>query len=171
MRFLAAIGIVAVVATVAAGVFFLGGFYNVGATQPDAGPVAWVLVHTRNASIGRHATDAPPAGFDTPAMAEDGARVFAARGCVNCHGGPGVEWAKFSEGLQPSPADLKEISPLRTAPELFWVIKNGINMTGMPAFGPSGTTDKEIWALAAFIKKLPNIKDSDYKTWTTRPGG
>jgi mono/diheme cytochrome c family protein len=171
MRLLAAIGLLAILVAVGAGAFFLGGFYSIAATQPDAGPVAWVLVHTRNASISRHAADAPPAGFGTPAMVEDGARVFAAHGCVNCHGGPGVDWAKFSEGMQPSPADLKEIAAMRSAPQIFWVVKNGINMTGMPAFGPTGVPDKDIWALAAFIKKLPDIKDADYKAWTTRPGG
>ena len=64
-----------------------------------------------------------------------GAKAFAARGCANCHGAPGVAWAKFSEGLRPDPPDLKDIAGELEPRELFYVIKNGINMTGMPSFG------------------------------------
>jgi hypothetical protein len=46
------------------------------------------------------------------------------------------------------------------------VIKNGINMTGMPSFGPTGVPDGEIWTIVAFLKKLPNVSEADYKAWT-----
>jgi hypothetical protein len=52
--------------------------------------------------------------------------------------------------------------------ELFWVIKNGINMTGMPSFGKIEVPDKEIWTIVAFIKKLPTVSDADYKAWTAQ---
>ena len=43
---------------------------------------------------------------------------------------PGVNWAKFSEGLHPDPPDLKDVVGELSPAQLFWVIKNGINMTG-----------------------------------------
>jgi len=46
------------------------------------------------------------------------------------------------------------------------VIKHGINMTGMPSFEQAGATDDQIWAVAAFVKKLPNVSEADYKAWT-----
>ena len=49
-------------------------------------------------------------------------------------------------------------------------MKNGINMTGMPSFGRVGADDKEIWSIAAFVKKLPSVSDSDYKSWTAAGG-
>jgi mono/diheme cytochrome c family protein len=49
------------------------------------------------------------------------------------------------------------------------VIKNGINMTGMPAFGAAGATDEDIWAIVAFLKKLPSVSEADYKAWTAPP--
>src|SRR5262249_47196411 len=85
---------------------------------------------------------------------------------VNCHGGPGVEWQKFSEGLRPDPPDLKELAPQRDPRQLFWVIKHGIKMTGMPSFGAIEVPDREIWTIAAFVKKLPNVSEADYKPWT-----
>jgi hypothetical protein len=47
------------------------------------------------------------------------------------------------------------------------VIKNGINMTGMPSFGAIEMPDDEIWTIVAFVKKLPTVKDDEFKTWTS----
>jgi hypothetical protein len=168
MKLLALIGFVAIVVALAAAAYFFGGFYSVAATAEDPAIVKWALIKVRMASIGRHATDAPPIPLDDPANVQAGARAFAARGCTNCHGGPGVEWAKFSEGLNPDPPDLKHVVKERQPGELFWVIKNGINMTGMPSFGKIEVPDKEIWTIVAFIKKLPTVSDADYKAWTAQ---
>ena len=167
MRILAVIGALAIIVAIAAAVFFFGGFYNIAATEQDPGPVAWVLVHVRQAAIERHATDAPPGSLDDPATIRAGAHAFAERGCVYCHGGPGAQWAKFSEGLNPSPPDLKDVVGGLEPRELFWVVKNGIKMTGMPSFGAVGVPDQEIWSIAAFVKKLPTVSDADFKAWST----
>ena len=111
----------------------------------------------------------PPASIDDPAFIQAGARAFEARGCVKCHGAPGVNWEKFSEGMRPYPADLKETAPQRTAAEIFYVIKNGIKMTGMPSFGSTGVPDDEMWKIAAFVKKIPTTTDADYKAWSAAP--
>ena len=57
MKILAFVGAVAIVAAIAGGVFLFGGFYSVAATEQDTGVVAWALVHVREASIDRHASD------------------------------------------------------------------------------------------------------------------
>jgi len=170
MRFLAFIGALAIIVGVLAAVYFFGGFYSVAATQEDPGLVKWALIKVRETSIVRHATDTPPGSLDDPATVQAGARAFAARGCVNCHGAPGVKWAKFSEGLRPDPPDLKEAAN-DDPPHLFWVIKNGINMTGMPSFALAGVDDKEIWSIVAFVKKLPTVSDVDFKAWTAPGAG
>jgi mono/diheme cytochrome c family protein len=167
MRFLAFIGGLAIVAAIAAGVFFFGGFYNVGATSPDPGIVAWSLQKVRIASIKNHATEQPSVNVDDPAIIKAGARAFATRGCVECHGGPGADWAKFSEAMRPGPPDLKDVAKVAPVEGIFWVIKNGINMTGMPGFSLIGIDDKELWSIAAFVKKLPQVSDEDYKAWST----
>lgn len=169
MRLLALIGALAIIVAVAAAAFFFGGFYNVAATQEDPGIVHWALTQVRTASIERHADDVPPASFNNPESVQAGARAFAALGCTNCHGGPGVTWAKFSEGLHPDPPDLKDVVGELTPPQLFWVLKNGINMTGMPSFALAGAKDDEIWNVVAFLKKLPTVSDADYKAWTASP--
>jgi mono/diheme cytochrome c family protein len=166
MRILAAVGAFAVIVAVGAAVLFFGGFYSVAGTAEDPGIVHWALVQVRTASIAHHAVDPPPADFNEPAKIQAGARAFALIGCVTCHGAPGVKWAKFSEGLHPDPPDLKELVNDRTPSQLFWVVKNGINMTGMPSFALAGAKDEDLWSIVAFLKKLPDISDADYKEWT-----
>jgi mono/diheme cytochrome c family protein len=166
MKILAAIGSLAIVLAVFAAVYFFGGFYSVAGSQEDPAILHWALVKIRTNSIVRYAHDQPPVGFDDPAKVQVGAREFAEHGCVNCHGAPGVKWAKFSEGLHPDPPDLKDVVTEAMPSQLFWVIKNGINMTGMPGFGAAGATDEDIWTIVAFLQKLPDVSEADYKAWT-----
>ena len=170
MRFLALIGALAIIVTIGAAVFFFGGFFSVAESQDDPAIVSWALATVRSASVTRHASDQPPASLDDPATVKAGARAYATIGCVNCHGGPpDANWAKWSEGLKPVPADLKVMAKERTPSELFWAIKNGIKMTGMPSFGLAGASDEQIWSIVALIKSLPTTTDADYKAWTASP--
>jgi mono/diheme cytochrome c family protein len=167
-KFLAIVGLLAIFGALSAAIFFFGGYYNVAGTATEPQFVKWALAHVREASIEYHAKDNPPLSLDDPAIVQAGARAFSERGCVNCHGGPGVEWAKFSEGMRPDPPDLKELANETSPQELFWVIKNGINMTGMPSFGAIEVPDQEIWTVVAFVKKLPTVSDDDFRAWTIK---
>jgi mono/diheme cytochrome c family protein len=170
MRILAVIGALAIIVAIGAAMFFFGGFFSVAESQDDPTIVSWALATVRSASVTRHATDQPPASLEDPATVKAGARAYATIGCVNCHGGPpDANWAKWSEGLKPVPADLKVMAKERTASELFWAIKNGIKFTGMPSFGLAGASDERIWTIVAFIKSLPSTTDADYKAWTASP--
>ncbi len=170
MRFLAVIGALAIIAAVAAAIYFFGGFFNVGQTAANPAIVDWALASVRGASIVARGTEAPPANLDDPDTVKAGARIYSTIGCVNCHGGPpDANWAKWSEGLKPVPADLKVMAKERTAGQLFWVVKNGIKFTAMPGFGMAGASDEQMWQIVAFIKKLPSVTDDDYKAWTAAP--
>ena len=170
VRLLAFIGFLAIIAAVAGAAFFLGGFYSVAATGEDNDynhtATKWVIEQTRDASIARHATETPPSSLDDATTVQAGARAFNERGCVHCHGAPGVTWSKFSEGLNPDPPDLSKDLPDDAEPkDLFWVIKNGIRMTGMPSFGAIEVPDQEIWSIVAFVKKLPSVSADEFKSW------
>lgn len=169
MRLLAVIGAAAIVFAIAAAGFFFGGFFNLSAQEQDPPLIAQQIVRVRVASIARHATDKPPANFGDESRVQAGARAFAAAGCVQCHGGPGVQWAKFSEGLNPDPPDLKKVVGDLSPQEVFWVVKNGIRMTGMPSFAAAGLGDDDIWSIAAFVKKIAAVTEADYKAWTAPP--
>jgi hypothetical protein len=66
----------------------------------------------------------------------------------------------IANGLYPKPADLKDSARLYTPAELFWIVKNGIKMSGMPSW--SGHSDEELWGTVAFIEKLPTMNEADY---------
>ena len=69
--------------------------------------------------------------------------------------------------MRPDPPDLKEVAKERSPAEIFWVVKNGINMTGMPSFGDA--PDPELWSIAALVKKLPDLSDEDFKSLAPSP--
>jgi hypothetical protein len=167
LKFLALIGLLAILGGIGAAVFFFAGFYSVAASNPDPALVSWALIQVRKASITLHATDQPPGPSGDPALVRAGARDYSRLGCIDCHGGPGVEPAKFSDGLNPPP-NLKKVVNDLLPKELFGVIKNGIKMTGMPSFCATRppVPDQEIWTIVAFAKMLPRVSDQDFKAWS-----
>jgi mono/diheme cytochrome c family protein len=136
------------------------GLYDVAATGPDWAVTRWVLETARTRSIRTHAAgiEAPP-GLDDPATILIGVEHFAAH-CAVCHGAPGVPKGDIATGLNPQPPDLAHASARYTLSELFWILKHGIKMTGMPAW--SDHSDGELWATVAFLQKLPNMNEQDY---------
>jgi hypothetical protein len=63
--------------------------------------------------------------------------------------------------MNPSPPDLAKVAPERSPQELFWVIKHGLRMTGMPAWGPTHD-DEQLWDLVAMVKRLPALTPDAY---------
>jgi mono/diheme cytochrome c family protein len=98
----------------------------------------------------------------TDAAAVERGFIHYKENCLPCHGGPGIPRTEFAEGLNPSAPELDtpDIAKDEDA-ELFWITKNGIRMTGMPAFG-GNHTDDEIRDILAFVRKLPAL-DASYK--------
>ena len=156
----AIIGLLAILGAGAAAAFSFGGFFDVAASEDGSRPrqqSAGGCAHRVDCEA-RHATvKRRPVSLDDPRPVQAGARAYSQRGCVHCHGGPGADWAKFSEGLNPGPPDLKDVANDLLPQEIFWVVRNGIKMTGMPSFAASDppVPDQEIWTIAAFVKKLP----------------
>ena len=91
--------------------------------------------------------------------------------CVICHGGPGLKPSELAKGLYPEPPLLNKSDNMPKPDEAFWIIKNGIKMTGMPAFGPTHE-DKQIWAIAAFmLNKMNSLSQADYQEMVKKAPG
>jgi mono/diheme cytochrome c family protein len=83
--------------------------------------------------------------------------------CVTCHGAPGVDPSEAGVGLNPPAPDLTlGRVQKRSDGELFWLVQNGVRMTGMPAFGPTHK-DEEIWKIVAFLRRLPALSAEEQK--------
>ncbi len=81
--------------------------------------------------------------------------------CAVCHGAPGLKPSDIGEGLNPPPPDLwSDDSQELSDGEMFWIVKNGIRMTGMPAFGKSHS-DEMIWHMVTFVRHMPKITDAE----------
>jgi mono/diheme cytochrome c family protein len=88
--------------------------------------------------------------------------------CLGCHGAPGIERPEFVEGMNPAPPPIEAPGIQRhTDGELFWIIKHGIRMTGMPAFGVNHT-DEEIRDILAFVRHIPNLDAAEKQQLTSR---
>jgi mono/diheme cytochrome c family protein len=81
--------------------------------------------------------------------------------CVDCHLAPGAKQSEMREGLYPQPPDLTQHVDASPA-EMFWVIKHGIKMSAMPAWGKTHD-DGSIWGLVAFVQKLPELTPDQYR--------
>jgi mono/diheme cytochrome c family protein len=96
----------------------------------------------------------PPAPADTRASIEEGDKLFGTE-CAACHGLDGHKLTDAGRWMYPRAADLTspEVQGYSDR-ELFWIVKNGIRLSGMPAFGKV-ESDEHIWNLVHFVRTLP----------------
>lgn len=144
-----------------AGAFIYAGIYNIGADAPHSKVVFSALQELRERAIAHYSRDVTP-----PADLNDSKRIAAGAGlynemCTGCHLGPGVERSELSQGLYPSAPELARGDDLTPA-EQFWVIKHGVKLTAMPAWGKTHD-DELIWDMVAFIRQLPNLNAQQYQ--------
>ena len=90
--------------------------------------------------------------------------------CIVCHAAPGKERGPISQGMRPQPLLLAEASKHWTSAQLFWIVKNGVKMTGMPAFG-STYSDEPIWNIVGFVRRLPQLSPDEFSTMEMNYGG
>jgi mono/diheme cytochrome c family protein len=93
----------------------------------------------------------------------DSGRAHFADHCAGCHGNDGSGQTEIGRGLYPRPPDLRQDATQGLSDgELFYIIENGVKLTGMPAFG-TGTAEGEhmTWELVQFIRHLPQLTPSE----------
>jgi len=137
------------------------GAYNVAASEPHWSPTIRLLEVARRQSVRAHAaTIQPPADLGESERVVAGTAHYAEH-CATCHAGPGVEADDMAEGMYPKPPALTDVSKRFSPGELFWILKNGIKMTGMPAWGDH--SDDELWSMVAFLDQLPGMTPEAYR--------
>ena len=163
-----ALGAVAAGGIAMGAVMLYAGFYNVAATHQHLRPTHRLLEIGLRESIERHARQVPAPPPTDDALLDRGRTLYAAH-CAQCHGAPGVAPAPFALGLTPLPKNLAPIARERTTAELYWVIKNGIKMTGMPAW-EFRFSERDLWAVTAFVQRLPLVSPEDYAARVSADG-
>lgn len=163
MKFIAGILFGLFVVALAAGLLVWTGSYDVAASTPPGKLEASLARLALNRSVARRAPAAKNALSASPKILREGLSHFK-ENCVGCHGTPGVDAAEYGQGLNPPAPDLT-LPRVQKRPdgELFWIVSNGIRMTGMPAFSPTHK-EKEIWEIVAFLRHLPELSPDEERT-------
>jgi mono/diheme cytochrome c family protein len=148
------------IAVVAAALVHMGSF-DVAADKPHSQPVFWLMNTVRERSVAIRAAD-----ITVPGDLADAKRIASGAAqydemCSLCHLAPGMKRTEISRGLYPRAPELRRKSEL-TAAEQFWVVKHGLKMTGMPAWGVTHD-DELLWDVVAFLRKLPELTADQYQ--------
>jgi mono/diheme cytochrome c family protein len=118
----------------------------------------------RERSIHVRAKDIPVPDLRDEQLIRKGAGEYAEM-CTECHLKPGMKDSEIRRGLYPQPPNL---SQERVTPQdAFWVIKHGLKMSAMPAWGMTHD-DATIWSMVAFLKKLPDLTPTEYSNLVAR---
>lgn len=159
--FLAAlVALLVIVASAALAIY--AGIYNIAADTPHTQPVFWLMQLVRERSVAVRAADiVVPGDLADPKRVAVGAGQYAEM-CANCHLAPGMKRTEISRGLYPRAPELKRASD-RTPAEQFWIMKHGVKMTGMPAWGVTHN-DEILWDVVAFLRKMPELTPDEYQT-------
>lgn len=132
--------------------YFFFGFFNISAAAPHP-LLTGILDELKDMSVNSQSRNIKINLTKADSNLNDGA---------TCHGAPGFERKKYTNYMDPIPPDLSSIETMEdlTDARLFWIIKNGIRMTGMAAFGKI-ESDDEIKNKILFIKEMQNLKKED----------
>jgi len=156
--------VLAVVMAIAVGVLIGAYFVTVGVSaRPQPGRLETVAAQTvRSIAIRtriRGLTNPVPA---TPDVIAEGRDHFADH-CAVCHGNDGGGNTEMGRGLYPRAPDMRlPATQNLTDAELFYIIENGVRLTGMPGWS-TGTREGETssWHLVHFIRHLPKLTDDE----------
>jgi len=161
VRFIAGVVGALVVLGIAGVAYVYSGWFDVAASSSHNALERWALNTTMKRSVvaGARSVGDPPPFSDE--MFKDGFEHYDEM-CTVCHGGPGIERSEIGKGLNPQAPNLTDAVKAWTPRQLFWIIKHGVKMTGMPSLGATHDDD-EVWSIVAFIGKLPGMSVEQYR--------
>jgi len=138
------------------------GFYNISAKDKHWAVTDKLLEITRERSIAaRSGNINVPTNLADEKMISNGAKNYDAM-CSQCHLAPEMQATELNLGLYPKPPVFYLQNHVEhQATETFWTIKNGLKLTGMPAWGDFHT-DKQMWEMVAFLDQLNGMTEKQY---------
>jgi mono/diheme cytochrome c family protein len=143
--------------------FVWSGIYNVGADVPHWKATFLLLEAVRERSIAVHSEGIKVPPLNNEGLVDTGFPHFHDT-CRLCHGAPGYHRGEFAQGLYPNPPVLSshEVQRENDDRALYWIVKNGLKMTGMPSFGKTHS-EKQLWGIVAFLRRLPSLDAQSYR--------
>lgn len=148
----------------AAGLAVYLGVYDISASDQHTAPVFRLLDYAMRRSVMARASAGVVPDLAEVQRVRRGAAHYREH-CVQCHGAPGVAPDALALGMTPAPANLVGTARTWKPAEMFWVVKHGVKMTGMPAW-QYRMTDDEIWDTIAFVAATVGMAPRDYAAMT-----
>lgn len=140
--------------------FVWSGHYNIAADDPHTKMISSLMGALRERSIEMRSRGLPIPGLNDPKMVVRGAALYSEM-CVSCHLAPGIDESELHVGLYPQPPNLAKHGAHDPA-EAFWIVKHGIKMSGMPAWGASHD-NAALWDVVAFLRAMQTMSPAQYK--------
>ncbi len=138
------------------------GLFNISARVEHWDITSNFIEFVRERSIRSNAEAVTVPDLSDKTRVARGAANYAAM-CAQCHLAPGFSSSELHEGLYPQPPVLSKPDKHEREPiETFWIIKNGLKMTAMPAWGIYNS-DEQIWDLIALIEALKDMSSDEYQ--------
>ena len=144
--------------------YIYSGAFNVSQLVPHKAITLRLIRTTLHRSIDKRIKNIQVPPLNDTSMFIEGFRHYNEM-CTMCHGAPGIDPDEMVEGLYPKPPRFYKSRFMPEPNESFWIIKNGIKLTSMPAFGPTHS-DRKIWSIAAFLlDKMNKMSPEEYQLW------
>lgn len=161
--FLISASILLALGAIGAAAFGWAGIYDVSAIEQHTKPVYWMIETSVRRSVHAHsARIAMPAEALSREALQRGLAVYHAQ-CERCHGGPGVAPERFALGMTPTPANLADTADRWKTRDIYWVVKYGLKMTGMPAW-MYRLTEQEMHEVSGFVSsELRDLSPDQYR--------
>jgi mono/diheme cytochrome c family protein len=150
----------------AAALFIGSGAYDIGADDHHTKLTFAIIEQLRERSIAARDGAIPAQPVLGPERIKAGAARYAAL-CAGCHLAPGVTKSDIRPGLYPHPPNLAQ-GEVQNPQRAFWIIKHGIKMTAMPAWGKT-LNDAAIWDMVAFVRAMPDLTPQMYQLLSQQP--
>lgn len=148
------------IAVLAAGAFMLNA-HGFSAREQPSGVERWAATQARAMALPAGAKEQPNPIANTPEVLAE-ARAHWADHCAACHSNDGSGDTEMGKHMYPPAPDMREAETQHmTDGELFYIIKNGVRLTGMPAWGGSDHDDEDSWKLVHFIRHLPRLTSQE----------
>ena len=153
-------GLVVVLAGLVVSYWYVAG-RGFSAREQPTGIEQTLALQLRSLATPRGAREKKSPLSTTPDVVRAGMEHFADH-CAICHGNDGRGQSEVGKGLYPKPPDLRAARTQNLSDgELFYIIENGVRLTGMPAFGGPDTDANDSWRLVAFIRHLPRVTPAE----------
>jgi cytochrome c553 len=136
------------------------GIFNIAATAGHPAWMEWLLALGKERSVIVNSKPVDVPELNLTELVPLGAAHFHG-GCATCHRMPGQPINPVYDQMLPPPPNLQIHAPMWTRQQLFWMVRHGIQFTGMPSWSGQGRDD-EVWAVVAFLQALPLMGEQDY---------